>query len=62
MVHKYKISVIKVLISAAMSSKTDNRAWSNHIQVHKNPGFAFTGKMAVLCWPEKKALQIALNH
>lgn len=34
MVHKLKISIIMVLITAAMSSKNDNRARSNHIQVH----------------------------
>lgn len=62
MVPKYKDSVTEVWITAAMSSKKDNRAWSNHIQVHKNPVFAFTGKMAALCWLEKEVLQIALNH
>lgn len=44
-----------------MSSKKDYKAWSNYIQVHKNPVSAFTGKMAALCWLGKKALQIALN-
>lgn len=53
MVHKYKVSVIKAFITAAMSSRKDNKAWSNHTQVHKNPVFVFTGKMAALCWLEK---------